>query len=123
MPYTIDFSLASSPQIETALCRRLAKIRLLRNMTQAQLARQAGISIGTLIRLEKGEGVSLDTFIRVLTALGIQGNLSTLLPDPDVRPMERIRHTGTERLRAHTKKKSAESSTWTWGDSLEEKKP
>lgn len=123
MPYDIDFSLAASSQIELALCRRLANIRLLRNMTQAQLARQAGLSIGTLVRLEKGEGVSLDTFIRVLTALGIQGNLTSLLPDPDVRPMERIRHTGAERLRARPSKKPTDASNWAWGDSPEEKKP
>jgi putative transcriptional regulator len=121
MPYDIDFSLAGSPQIEMALCRRVAGLRLMRNMTQAQLATQAGISTGTLIRLEKGEGVSLDTFIRVLIALGIQGNLAILLPDPDVRPMERVRHAGKERQRARPSKKPPEKSTWTWGDNKEKK--
>jgi putative transcriptional regulator len=121
MPYDIDFSLAASPQIELALCRRLANIRLLRNMTQAQLAKLAGISTGTLIRLEKGEGVSLDTFIRVMTALGIQGNLAALLPDPDVRPIERLRHAGSERQRARPRKKSPEPTTWAWGDNAGKK--
>jgi len=121
MPYDIDFSLAASPQIELELCKRLANIRLLRNITQAQLAKLAGISTGTLIRLEKGDGVSLDTFIRVLTAMGIQGSLVTLLPDPDVRPMDRIRHAGYERRRARPRKKSPEAPAWTWGDNTEKK--
>jgi len=121
MRYDIDFSLATSPQIETALCRRLASIRLMRNMTQAELARQAGVSTGTLNRLEKGEGVSLDTFIRVMTALEIQSNLAVLLPDTDVRPIERIRHAGKERQRARPSRKPPEKSTWTWGDTTEKK--
>jgi putative transcriptional regulator len=121
MPYDIDFSLATSPQIEKALCQKLASLRLLRNMTQAQLATQAGVSTGTLNRLEKGEGVSLDTFIRVMIALGIQANLTVLLPDPDVRPMERIRHAEKERQRARPSKKPPEKSTWTWGDNTEKK--
>ena len=34
----IDFSIATSEQIEDFLCRQLKKIRLTRNFTQAQLA-------------------------------------------------------------------------------------
>jgi putative transcriptional regulator len=72
MAYIIDFAIATSDQIETALCKRLQSIRLSRNMTQQQLAEEAGVSNRTIRRLEKGQGVSLDTFIRVLSALRIQ---------------------------------------------------
>ena len=116
MSYKIDFSIATSSQIETALCNRLENIRLSRNITQAQLAKEAGISTRTIGRLEKGEGVSLDTFIRVLAALGIQQNLETLLPDPSVRPIERIGIGGHERKRARPGLKREEPATWSWGD-------
>lgn len=119
MPYEIDFSLASSEQIEVALCKRVEKIRLLRNITRSELASRAGVSLKTLSRLEKGEGTTLDTFIRVMSALGIQSNLATLLPDPSIRPMERIRHSGMERQRARPEKKRGSDSTWTWGDETE----
>ncbi len=121
MPYEIDFSLASSEQIEAALCQQVEKIRLLRNITRAELAASAGVSLKTLSRLEKGEGTSLDTFIRVLSALGIQGNLAALLPDPSIRPMERILNSGKERKRARSDKKSGRESTWTWGDETEKR--
>jgi len=117
MSYNIDFSLASSNQIEAALCKRLEDIRLSRNTTQAQLAMEAGVSLRTIGRLEKGQGVSLDTFIRVLTALRIQQNLENLLPDPDVRPIERVDIGGEERKRARPRVRSSdESSGWSWGD-------
>ena len=116
MSYNVDFSIASSHQIETALCRRLASIRLSRNTTQTQLAREAGVSLRTIGRLEKGEGVSLDTFIRVLAALGIQQNVEALLPDPAIRPIERVEIGGAERKRARPVKAGDESVAWSWGD-------
>ena len=116
MAYKIEFSVAASDQIEAALCKRLENIRLSRNITQAQLAKEAGVSPRTIGRLEKGQGVSLDTFIRVMTALGVQQNLETLLPDPTVRPIERVGNGTGERKRARPTRSSDEYSTWSWGD-------
>lgn len=118
MTYNLDFSIATSSQIEKALCKRLEKIRLSRNITQAQLAKEAGVVLRTIGRLEKGEGVSFDTFIRVLIALRIQHTLEALLPDPSVRPIERLDMGGTERKRASSSKPSNDSVAWSWGDEL-----
>ncbi len=116
MAYNIDFSVATSSRIEAALCKRLEGIRLSRNITQAQLAERAGVSLRTIGRLEKGQGVSMDTFIRVLMALGIQQNFEALLPDPTVRPIERVGIGGTERQRARPVQSGDPSPTWSWGD-------
>jgi len=118
MAYDIDFSVATSPQIEAALCKRLERIRLARNMTQRRLATEAGVSLRTIGRLEKGQGVSFDTLIRVMTALKIQQNLEGLLPDPSVRPVERIAIGGRERQRARPKSSDAgePAGPWSWGD-------
>jgi putative transcriptional regulator len=116
MAYNIDFSIATSDQIETALCSRLERIRLSRNMTQRQLAEEAGVSTRTIGRLEKGQGVSLDTFIRVLIALRIQHSLQSLLPDPTVRPIERVGAGTGERKRARPAPVNHERPAWSWGD-------
>jgi len=117
MSYRIDFNLATSDQIETALCTALEAIRLSRNITQAHLAREAGVSVRTVGRLENGEGVSLDTFVRVLKALRIEHRLETLLPDPTVRPMERVGIGTGQRLRARpTSAATRPGSGWAWGD-------
>jgi putative transcriptional regulator len=116
MAYNIEFSMATSDQIEAVLCKRLESIRLSRNITQAQLAEKAGVSPRTIGRFEKGQGVSVDTFIRIMMALGIQQNLEALLPDPTVRPIERVGIGGGERKRARPAQYSDEHPTWTWGD-------
>jgi putative transcriptional regulator len=116
MSYRIEFSVATSDQIEAALCKRLESIRLSRNITQAQLAEEAGVSPRTIGRLEKGQGVSMDTFIRVMMALSIQQNLEALLPDPTVRPIERVGMSAGERKRARPAKSIDELPTWSWGD-------
>ena len=116
MSYNIEFSIATSDQIEAALCKRLESIRLSRNITQAQLAEEAGVSPRTIGRLEKGQGVSMDTFIRIMMALNIQQNLEALLPDPSVRPIERIGMGAAERKRARPTKSIDELPTWSWGN-------
>ena len=121
MPAEIDFSTATGEQIEEALCRQIEAIRLARNMTQNRLAEEAGVALRTIRRLEKGQGVSLNTFIRVLMALDLQNNLQALLPDPTVRPVERVNTGGAERKRARPRKQEPDETPWAWGDETEDK--
>lgn len=65
--------------------------RKLRGLTQAQLADRAGISRAALSRLEHGgEGVSLESFLRVLRALGVLDALTRAL-DPYESDVGRLR--------------------------------
>jgi transcriptional regulator with XRE-family HTH domain len=122
MVNTIDFSIAASDQIEGFLYSQLKKIRLTRNFTQAQLAKESGVAIGTIRRLEEGKSVSLNTFIRILMALDLQENLETLLPDPTIRPIERVNTGGSERKRARPIQSDTDISPWVWGDESGDKK-
>ena len=63
---------ATPDQVARHLGERLADIRLAQNRTQAQIAEEAGIARATLVRLEQGRGVSLDSLVRVMLALGLQ---------------------------------------------------
>lgn len=120
MSYNIDFSLAASKQIETALCHRLEKIRLSRNITQPQLATKSGVSTRTIRRLENGEGISLNTFIRILMALGLQNNLQEILPDPAIQPINLIKNKNNDRKRARPQHSDKQNKQWTWGDEKSE---
>jgi putative transcriptional regulator len=122
MSNKIDFSIATSEQIRLALCARLQNIRLARNITQNQLAKGSGVSLRTIKKMEDGQGISLDTFIRVLIALNLQSNLKALLPDPSVRPIERVNTHGTERKRARPVQSIHEDAPWAWGDESMDKK-
>lgn len=108
------FSTSSSTAIAATLCKRLEEIRLSKNISQAELAKQAGVSRSTMTRIADGQSISLDSFIRVLKALGLSDHLAALLPDPEVRPVELARHDGQHRRRASGKRKASEP--WSWGD-------
>jgi transcriptional regulator with XRE-family HTH domain len=114
MTHKIDFSVASSEAIIGALGKRLDEIRLSRNVAQADLAHEAGVSRSTLSRLSDGKPVSLDSFVRIMLALRLGDHLAALLPDPSVRPVDRVRLDGAERQRASGKR--TEPSEWRWGD-------
>ena len=103
------------------LGRRIASIRLSRNQTQSQLAENAAISRSTIRRLEAGETTTLATYIRVVEALGLTVDMNGTLPDPSVRPVDRVRLQGHERQRARPKEpKPKKASEWAWGDEVEE---
>lgn len=95
---------------------RIAQIRLSRNIKQADLAKEAGASLRSVRRLEAGQNTSLDTLIRVLGALGLGNLLAGSLPDPAIRPVERVTHKGHERRRARDQSKGTPAEQWTWGD-------
>lgn len=117
MAYKTDFSTASSEVIVDSLCKRLDEIRLSQNVSQAALAKEAGVSRSTMTRMADGQAISLDSFVRVMTSLGLRDHLAALLPDPSVRPVERVQFDGRERKRASRKTNAA--TTWTWGDNRE----
>jgi len=96
---------------------RLAKIRLSRNITQASLAQDAGIALRTLRRLEHGESSSLDSFLRVVIALGFTDELLSVFPLHDVRPIERMDLQRKERKRARPTVNKQTDVTWTWSKS------
>ena len=69
--------------------KRLAQIRLSRNITQQELARRAGISKRSLERLEAGAaGLRIDVFFAVCGALGVMQGFETLLPEVQLSPQD-----------------------------------
>jgi transcriptional regulator with XRE-family HTH domain len=112
----IDYSLANSEQIVADLGARLGRLRLASNITQADLAARAGVGTRTLARLEGGEGGTMDSLVRVIVALGLNSHLEALLPDPDIRPMERVQLRGRERQRARASSLPPARASFRWGD-------
>ena len=112
--------MTTSKQMEQEIGQRLARLRLARNVTQAALAEKAGIGERTLRRLEAGEPSTLDTFLRVATALDLEDSILSALPEGDIRPIERISKKGSERRRASPPSERAAKSAWTWGDETDD---
>ena len=98
---------------------RLAAARLARNLTQAALADEAGVSKRTVERLESGEvAARLSGLVRICRALEMVDRLDALLPSPTVSPVEQLKLAGHRRKRASGRRRPATSTkrTWTWGD-------
>ncbi|NNJ98412.1 MAG: helix-turn-helix transcriptional regulator [Gammaproteobacteria bacterium] len=119
MNHYTDFVTSSSEVIAAELCKRLEEIRLSKNISQAEVAKQAGVSRSTMTRIANGQSISLDSFIRVIKALGLADHLVSLLPDPAVRPVEIVRQEGQHRRRASGKRRTTEP--WSWGDEEDKK--
>lgn len=94
---------------------RLERTRLERNLTQEQLATEAGVSRGTVERIEAGHGANLSSFIRVLRALGLLDGMERLVPEPMPSPIERVKLRGRERQRARPTTHHEADEPWTWG--------
>jgi transcriptional regulator with XRE-family HTH domain len=97
---------------------RLASARLARNLTQASLAEQAGVSKRTVERIESGEGAArLSGLVRILRALELADRLDAVVPEPTRSPVEQLKQEGRRRKRASGSRTSAPvPRVWTWGD-------
>lgn len=90
----------TDPEILAELGRRLRRYRLQRNVTQEDLARDAGVGTRTIRNIESGGDVQLLTLLRILRALGRLDALDAFLPAPGISPMELLRSGGRQRQRA-----------------------
>ena len=109
---------ATDEAVLSELGGRLAEVRLERNLTQAQLGEQAGVSKRTVERLESGSvATQLSGFIRVCRVLEVIERFDLLVPEPVPSPVEQLKLRGRRRQRASAKRKTkTPSKKWKWGD-------
>lgn len=109
---------ATDDAVLAELGGRLARIRLERNLTQAQLAEQAGVSKRTIERLEAGAvATQLSGFIRVCRVLDVLEHFDVLIPEPMPSPVAQLKLRGRQRRRASgTNIAKAAVKNWQWRD-------
>ncbi len=105
----------SDSAILVELGSRLGALRIDKNLTQAQLAKEAGVSKRTLERVEAGQSAQITNFVRILRALGILDRLELLLPPPQPGPMGLLRHAGKQPQRASGSVDTS-AKPWQWGE-------
>jgi transcriptional regulator with XRE-family HTH domain len=76
---------------EVEVGTQVRALRMLANLTQAELARRANIAVGAVAGLEHGRGSTLRTLIAVTRALGQTSWLEQLAPHPMVSPIQQLR--------------------------------
>jgi transcriptional regulator with XRE-family HTH domain len=104
------------------LGRRLARQRLERNWTQAQMAAEAGLGQATVQRAERGESVQMTSMVKLLRTLGLLGALDAAVPESIVLPiaqLEREQRHARRRASGRGRGRAADEPgerPWTWGD-------
>ena len=102
---------------------RLERRRIDASLTQAELAREAGVSKRTLERIEAGHSTDFVMLIRVLRALKLIESLDSLIPQLPQSPIALLKHRGRERKRVgHPRVKAGQAEAgkpagpWKWGE-------
>ncbi len=99
---------------------RLRQARLARNLTQRQVAGEAGVSEVTVNKVERGEPVKLVTLIRILRVLELLDRLQTAIPETAPSPLDQLRRQGRGRQRASRprdgERRKVGDRPWRWGD-------
>jgi len=98
---------------------RVAAVRLAHDLTQAQLAEQAGLSKRTIERLETGEvATQLSSFIRVCRVLELLDRFDQLIAEPVASPMAQLKRKAPTRQRASGSRRGAVApkKKWAWAE-------
>jgi len=117
MAYNFNYQVASPQQLIREIGQQLEQLRLGMNLSQSTVAIEAGVSRRTITRMEAGETVSLDTFVRVLKVYGVADRLAMIFPEHNVRPIERVKRGGKQRKRASSARESSKQA-WSWSDDV-----
>jgi transcriptional regulator with XRE-family HTH domain len=102
------FSVNGNKEAVARLTTRLREQRLRRNWTQAHVARLAGLSLPTYMRLEKGDGaMSLNNVAKVLGILGFAARLGDVVPEVEPLTLAETIKPQPKRARVRRKRKAA----------------
>lgn len=96
----VNYYISSDENIAAILGERLERLRLdhHKQLTQAKLAKQAGMSRSTYQKLIEGKG-TLINLISVLRVLDGLDNLDALLPEKPLSPVQLLKMQGKVRQR------------------------
>ena len=102
------------------LGERLTRRRLDRNLKQADLAAEAGVSKRTLERMEAGGATQLANLVRVCRALGLVERFEALVPELPPSPLAQLKLRGRQRKRAASSPPATAvqepAGKWQWAD-------
>ncbi len=109
--------LTTDTAILSEIGTRLGRRRVELNLTQAELATQAGVSKRTVERIEAGYSAQSETLLRLFRVLELLPGLDQLLPEPVASPIAQLQQADKARQRVR-RGESAPSAAkpWSWGE-------
>ena len=95
------------------LGEKIKLYRIMRGMSQQELADKTGLSKRSISRLEQGESVQVNSMFTVLIALDLGDNIELLVPDQKKRPGFYLENSEKTPKRVRKKNKT---NSFKWGD-------
>ena len=92
------------------------EIRIEKTLSQRDLANISGVSFSTVTRLENGESISLENFIKILKSLDCASNLNLLLPEKPEDANQIWKPQKKRQRVSYAKKEEQNIIEWEWGD-------
>jgi transcriptional regulator with XRE-family HTH domain len=109
--------LLTDDAILAELGERMARRRIDLQLTQADVAEQAGIAKRTVERIEAGASAQMSSIIRILRVLELLPDLDTIIPEVAARPMDLLLRKGKVRQRATSRNRADRpEQPWSWDD-------
>ncbi|MBS1545770.1 MAG: helix-turn-helix transcriptional regulator [Bacteroidetes bacterium] len=83
---SINWEQITDQQVVARLGKEIKRMRLEHNLSQAEVARRAGLDRTTIVKLEAGRAATLLTFVQVLRAMGRLELLDAFHQEPQPTP-------------------------------------
>jgi len=101
----MDYSLMSDDEILQELGRRCEKLRLTKEISDAELSKKGGITKDALWRFRNGEPITTKNLVKIIRGLGELHQLEQLFKvEEEFRPSQTKPETLPKRVRAKSKK-------------------
>lgn len=101
----IDFTFSKPDEIVKLLCERLRQMRIAQQMTQAELAGRAGVSVNTVSNMEAGRNIAFESVVRIAMVLGRGKELEELFK-PQLNTLDDLRRYEESTSRQRIKKRN-----------------
>ena len=83
-------------EINSGIAERIVQLRKRKKITQKEIARRSGVSLGSVKRFEQSGEISLQSLSKIAIALGVDGELDTLFSEVPFASIEEVMHATTK---------------------------
>ncbi len=83
-------------EINNGIAERIVQLRKRKKITQKEIARRSGVSLGSVKRFEQSGEISLQSLTKISIALGVDGELDTLFSEVPFASIEEVMHATTK---------------------------
>lgn len=83
-------------EINNGIAERIVQLRKRKKITQKEMARRSGVSLGSVKRFEQSGEISLQSLTKIAIALGVDGELDTLFSEVPFASIEEVMHATTK---------------------------